>query len=240
MENPELQNTNLSEIKILELSQNQKPSNKPKVFFIGFLTLSVLVAFIVGGFILGSKGKFSKEKPCPAVARICNDGSTAKLGHNCFQTCPEDSISPSPISSDETANPDQIGANWKTYTNKEYGFEFKYPSDLKLTQDKNGVFVTENEPPSFIMTCRKFSFAVDYKTNLQITSEFYDFKIADRTGKRLDKIYSLEGKICENSNIIIATPENSKTKSLQISLDHQKDEYKEVFDQILQTFKFTR
>lgn len=44
-------------------------------------------------------------------------------------------LSPTPTS-DPTANPDLIGTNWRTYQNKEAGFEFKYPSYLeKLIQN---------------------------------------------------------------------------------------------------------
>jgi hypothetical protein len=35
-------------------------------------------------------------------------------------------------------------ARWKTYTNTEYGFEFKYPADLLEKQDKNLLFNIQN------------------------------------------------------------------------------------------------
>src|SRR3990167_10750180 len=44
-------------------------------------------------------------------------------------------VTPSPSSNpNETANPDSIGANWKTYTNSKRGYEFKYPDLYKLRE----------------------------------------------------------------------------------------------------------
>ncbi len=52
---------------------------------------------------------------CPSDVKTCPDGSLVKrMGPNCeFAACPK-------VVGETT--------NWKTYTNKDYGFEFKYPS----------------------------------------------------------------------------------------------------------------
>ena len=55
------------------------------------------------------------QTACTMEAKVCPDGSSVgRTGPNCeFTECP-----------DQTAG-------WKTYTNSEYGFEFKYPRDYK-------------------------------------------------------------------------------------------------------------
>ena len=64
------------------------------------IILAIIVLFIIFGFgayyYLGVK-KSSSNKACPAIARICKGGSTARVGSNCQQSCPEDSISPTPL-----------------------------------------------------------------------------------------------------------------------------------------------
>ena len=41
-------------------------------------------------------------------------------------------LSPKKSPSDETTNPDSIGANWKTYTNAKFRFSIQYPKDWLL------------------------------------------------------------------------------------------------------------
>ncbi len=52
---------------------------------------------------------------------------------------PQSSTAPVP---DETANPDLIGANWKTYTFEEVGLSFKYPEDKLFLEYPEGCFRT--------------------------------------------------------------------------------------------------
>lgn len=41
--------------------------------------------------------------------------------------------SPTPIPTDETANPDSIGANWKTYINTAFNYQIKYPNGYTIS-----------------------------------------------------------------------------------------------------------
>ncbi|MDO8657980.1 MAG: hypothetical protein Q7K55_04520 [Candidatus Levybacteria bacterium] len=145
---------------------------------------------------------------------------------------------PTPISTDPTASPDQIGADWKTYTNDEYVFEIKYPPAFKLVQDRSGITLLTNSPPNIIGTCQDFIFTINFsEADLQITPEFYKVSIDGKAGRRLDKKYALEGKNCISSSIRISINQ-PKTKYLHISMTRQEDKYKETFDQILSTFRF--
>jgi hypothetical protein len=71
-----------------------------------------VVIITIGAYVLGSK-------------------QTQTPVQNIVQT-----IQPSPTP-DPTANPDLIGANWKTYTNSRWGFSLKYPLDATYTLDNN-------------------------------------------------------------------------------------------------------
>ncbi len=52
-------------------------------------------------------------------------------------------LTPTPIQTQKSASPNQT-ANWKTYTNSQYGFEFKYPANYVVTKtpEENNKFVT--------------------------------------------------------------------------------------------------
>lgn len=98
-----------------------KPRNSITFIFV-FVLISSLIAFLIGGYILGQKGKSSKQVACTQEAKICPDGtSVGRTGPNCdFSPCP----SPKPAR-DETAN-------WKTYASTKYGYSIKYPEESVL------------------------------------------------------------------------------------------------------------
>ncbi len=83
-----------------------------------------IAVIAVGGYFAYQYGKAieKKQSACTTEAKICPDGSAVgRTGPNCeFAACP----------------PDQT-ASWKTYTNKDYGFELKYPAN----------FFDENQQP---------------------------------------------------------------------------------------------
>jgi len=62
--------------------------------------------------------------------KTCLDGSSVgRSGPNCeFAPCPAAKLSPTPA--DETTN-------WKTYTNKKYGFELRYPAEWNITENSD-------------------------------------------------------------------------------------------------------
>jgi len=102
----------------------------PKYIFLGVVFL-ILLVLISGAYLLGQNQSSQTETPAPSVkactqeAKVCPDGSAVgREGPNCeFTLCP----SPTPSSSAETAD-------WKTYTNTQFSFSFKYPTDWKTEQ----------------------------------------------------------------------------------------------------------
>lgn len=97
--------------------------------FVGILFLGIvlLIGIAGGAYYLGTKSSLtlpSQQKACTLEAKICPDGSSVgRSGPNCeFSSCP--AVSPTPVVGET--------ANWKTYTNKEYKFSFKYPDNPNL------------------------------------------------------------------------------------------------------------
>ena len=98
MEPNNIENAPVSPAPQSQIVQTSPPSSKNKLLLI-LIVLAFLFLTLGGGayYYLEIKNKIDRqEKPCPAIARICNDGSTAKPGPNCTQSCPEDSTSPTP------------------------------------------------------------------------------------------------------------------------------------------------
>lgn len=106
------------------------------------LAIVVVVCFTIviaiGLYLIYDKSLFAslftkeQEKPvaCTQEAKICPDGSSVgRTGPNCeFAVCPA-------VKTDETAN-------WQTYKNDQYGFEFKYPENgyVKTSHDWSPLF----------------------------------------------------------------------------------------------------
>jgi len=92
----------------------------------------VIVILILGvGAYYFFAGKKTNIVACTQEAKVCPDGSTInRAGPNC-------EFAPCPTTQDQTAD-------WKTYTDANYGFEFKYPS---------GFFDLNQEPKVLIGDC---------------------------------------------------------------------------------------
>ena len=60
------------------------------------------------------------------------------------------------IDNQQNVSPDET-ADWKTYTNIKYGFEFKYPNDWILTDTSNGLDIhLTNYKTEYYPDCSKF------------------------------------------------------------------------------------
>lgn len=100
----------------------------------------ILIVLIIAGVLALGGGIYyflvkNPQKPvaCTQEVKVCPDGSyVGRTGPNCeFSPCP-----------DETAD-------WKTYTNNDYGFEFKYPQtfflDGQLIDLGNGLYGPDDQ-----------------------------------------------------------------------------------------------
>jgi len=224
------------------------PNSKNKLPIILIIFLFVIILFSGGYIFLGNK-IFHQKLACKVILRICKDGSTAKLGPNCTQTCPEDSISqtpsPKPIT-DETASPvpNGIGANWKTYTNRNFGFSIKYPTDQEFEVNetlKNTIFIAAPQSDYGVVISIKDNpnslplrdwLASQNLGSTQINGQplkFSDFQLENKTvGNQIGL------KVGPSPSYILVTLPIAR-KILSIS-GYTLEE--KLFDQILSTFRF--
>jgi hypothetical protein len=90
----------------------------PLVVVVFLLVIGVGAYFVYQKSSVPGNGGNNQEQPvaCTQEAKICPDGSSVgRIGPNCeFTECPADKT-----------------ANWKVYSNTEYGFTFKYPEKLE-------------------------------------------------------------------------------------------------------------
>ncbi|MEK7165836.1 MAG: hypothetical protein AAB874_03455, partial [Patescibacteria group bacterium] len=139
--------------------------------------------------------------------------------------------------------------NWKTYTNDQYKFTFKYSELLQLTTgntSRNIVTVAIPETNQIgIMGCAKFQFSVgivdDNEWNeLQKTKEFRNpqsINIDNVMSLKSVWDYPMEGSIC-NSSLVIIPPHSNYNNRYSLAVTKVQSQYQEIFDQILNTFKF--
>lgn len=221
--------------------QNNNPGifsrNRIK-FILIFILLSSLIAFLVGGYILGQKGKSSKQVVCTQEVKICPDGtSVGRTGPNCdFAPCPSSASPPQGKPTDETANPDLIGANWKTYTNQKHQISFKYPLEWNPIPNQPALILgpkeerlSFNEDGSLMNECMEDTSV----SEVNIANTIFTKK----TFKGIKFGAACAGDALGKKEVWIQP--KSKQFGLQFEyLDSNAQEAEKIFNQILSTFKF--
>lgn len=217
------------------------PSSKSKlpIILIIFLFIIILAG---GGYIFFGNKLFPQKLACKAILRICNDGSTAKFGPNCQQSCPEDSISPAPTLSSDTT------ANWKTYTNTKLGFKLKYPLEYTIEEEGesevsfSGLFSETQKAPRSLVITTKLTDLSKIKT---CEESNWDPKILCFTGKTENT--NLDDRPAIAFGLMYPGGGFGTTTRIQTINDPKIEIYATIygggggtrFDQILSTFKFT-
>lgn len=139
-QNPEEITVKSQQIKIEKgktenIEEAKKKMNSP----ILLILVLILVSMGIGGYgvyyFISQGNSIVPAKFCQSDAKICPDGSSVgRTGPKC-EFAPCSSPSSTSINSEIVNETD----SWKTYTNDEYGFEFKYPnkSVLNIHESRN-------------------------------------------------------------------------------------------------------
>jgi hypothetical protein len=131
-------------------------------------------------------------------------------------------------------------ADWKTYTNSEYGFEIKYPDEWGppqegtkndfLTFGKQGIFI---ELHNYDYVFENFvNSEFQNKKSKTVKSAIDDFNVSNLKGKKIKYYYD------DQTDIYVYLP-FSKYVAIVFS-DAAITTQENIFDKIISTFKFTK
>ena len=148
-------------------------------------------------------------------------------------------------------------ANWKTYTNDQYGFSFKYPSDWILNTNANGLVSVSNttKVDPKLSDLENFAdgnngsigFMIQKSANPNLLStrvwfsEYFKDGFSSKPESDEDITFSGRSGVRialadMGVNIITYVPDGTNI----IVISHQKaDKFTAIYNQILSTFKFT-
>lgn len=181
----------------------------------------------------------------------------AKISNSQFQISNENqnaqpAQSPSGNASGE--NPNSETAGWKTYTNTQYGYEIKYPSDWIFNDDPSYSPIVHFCGPEY-KTIRDCGFAGKGGTPvISLRNDSLDITAINFCAENSDNVFCGENILKSNieidgrnASIIEFKDTNSGTTTLwkQNTQDNKMFEfgttveYRDVFDKMLFTFKFT-
>jgi len=159
-------------------------------------------------------------------------------------------------------------SDWKTYTNKEYGFSFKYPELLTLAESKNSVTLSHSIPYENYGGCDMtggntlYKNLEDFRLTFEVKNQQIKLNYTDGqyVSGNLKGVYALEGaEGCGNVKYVFPLVDEetlvvdkgavqalsglSKYWNLEEILEVpdviSQEESKSIFDQILSTFEFT-
>ncbi len=194
---------------------------------------------------------------CTLDAKICPDGSAVgRIGPSCqFQPCPVTSAAPNPTSNQNS--------NWKIYKNSLY--EFRYPDNLKLDENNLLPTISHSIPYKNNGGCDMSGLAptlnnlTDFKVTFDIKpANFYPYSTSEGqvtfgnlTGKyytngvegcgQIEYYFPLDNKTLVVKKTLIQALEFSSQADSIIKLPDviSPAKSKEIFSQILSTFKYT-
>jgi len=145
-------------------------------------------------------------------------------------------------------------ADWKTYTNEEYGFSFKYPGDLIKTNSKQSSIISlnkssdpNNKKDFILVTAMNSSLTPEaYANNLTVGDVLEGNEITingntayEETRQHMKEVhrnvyFSKRGNIIQLTLLVAGGSDSSNDD------DFDESRYLPIFTQILSTFQFTK
>ena len=180
----------------------------------GFVSIILIVAIVI---VVSTVGYFAFVKKSEPIVQ---------------QTTPTPTKTNTPVSPTPTPTPN-LRANWKTYTNSQYGFEVKYPDTWKVSETAASVnfMLVKNAQDvylSFFVYNEPISEAEAHLPLFSVPGR----KIDSRTNVIINGIAWVK-LVVEKNQIALLTYSNGRTYAAQYST------FENVSSQILSTFKFT-
>lgn len=127
-------------------------------------------------------------------------------------------LDPSPsVKSGETANPDSIGANWKTYKDKISKFSLEYPPNLHESGDRTQMFLVKNTATP----AEKLSYAdqlveIRVGNNVSRFNQYYDTSISQKVEGYGD--FKIKNSLIDNNQAVeYGYDEAAEQRALQLN-----------------------
>lgn len=136
-------------------------------------------------------------------------------------------------------------ADWKIYTSTKYGYTFKYPSSVTLTEMNHQTYLKNNFRDASLNLNASYVILEAYGGKLIIIPNaggrgMNPLKRNEITidGKKTEKVYETD-----TIGLILQIPDNKNSYSLQFDFylskeKNERQEFDKLIDQILSTFKF--
>jgi len=199
---------------------------QPKPNYLKTIIFSVLMIITVGliAYLIFQNQKLQKQVLSPPVSPTIQVPSPTSQ-----------SVSPTPKTVTSISLPTDETAGWKTYTNTEVGFSFKYPSEWKT---QTGIL---NSGLISLETDRGDRFFAMYHQSYSISEWLEETQAGKITGKKTFGKYTytvIEGGLMLKSLEYALDIKGNGFVRFVIEPDSNTLESEKTFDQILSTFHF--
>ena len=139
--------------------------------------------------------------------------------------------------------PSNIPADWKTYTNTQYGFEFKYPKEYTV-QDSTNVGIPKTDVLIYLMSENdKIEFLVMKNSGIKSLNEAFEMFFTANTNPVSGKIndyQTLSATFLQNQMSFKGIAITDNKSYVGIQTNDYTTQKGVILDQVISTFKFTK